>query len=283
MAWKKYIKKGAKKATRFAKKRYTTRTNNLRINRLAKDMYRIQRSLNVEHKHIDWKFGSSGQISAQKPTKNTPLIFQLPTPMRGTGYDNRVGNQIRITHMTAKFQLAYHNNTDLIQRQNVRARIIFAKDAGDVPVISNLLHQDANGHYTDLSFVNGQEYKKYLWIKALDMRHGYTQPTNRYPPSNTGGTTANPNSDGNGGIGGGSGSGTIDVDSVASKALNVASFFKRLETKCSIKMMFANGTDTVEQMQPYLVLTSDVIENNAGDDYDFITVSGQIRMTYVDN
>ena len=283
MPYSKYVRKTFNKGKKYVKKRYTNKKGRPNYARLAKDIYRIQRSLNVEHKHIDWKFGSSGQIPAQKPTKNTPLIFQIPTPNRGTGYDNRVGNQIRVTHMTAKFQLAYHNNTDLIQRQNVRARIIFAKDAGDVPVISNLLHQDANGHYTDLSFINGQEYKKYLWLKALDMRHGYTQPTNRYPLSATNGETANPKTDGSGGIGGSGGNGNLDTSAVASKALNVASFFKRLETKCSIRMMFANGTDTVEQMQPYLVLTSDVIENNAGDDFDFVTVSGQIRMTYVDN
>lgn len=268
------------------KSRYQSRYKGKRaynIGQIMSDVGSIKRQLNVEHKHIDYTFGSAGNISVQKPTKNNPIIIAINTPIRGTGFSDRVGNQIRVTHMTCKYQLSYHNNTDLIQRQNVRARIIFARDAGNVPSIFNLLETDANGHYTDLSFTNTQEYRKYVWMKALDMRHGYTQPTNRFPLSNTAGTTANPNTDGSGGIGGSSGSGSIDVDDVSNRALNVASFFKRKETKCSIRMMFENGTDNVETMKPYLVLTSDVIDNSNGDDYDFISVTGAIRMTYVDN
>uniref|UniRef100_UPI004047FD54 hypothetical protein n=1 Tax=Polynucleobacter sp. TaxID=2029855 RepID=UPI004047FD54 len=192
MAFKKYVKKAVKKGARFAKKRYTTRGGGARINQIAKDLYMVKRSLNVEHKHIDYQIGTEGAISAQRPTKDTPIIVALNTPVRGTGYNERVGNQIRIVHMTAKYQFTFHNNCDLTQRQNVRARIIFAKNAEDVPVISQLMDADSNGHYTDLSFINTQEYKKFLWIKKLDTRQGYTQPTNRYPASAGNAETANP-------------------------------------------------------------------------------------------
>lgn len=276
MAWKKYAKKTTKKAVGFAKKRYTTRTGGARVNALAKDIYTIKRSLNVEHKHLDYHIGSSGSIVSQRPTKDTPLVIALNTPIRGTAYDNRIGNQIRVTHMTAKYQFTFHNNSDLTQRQNVRARIIFAKNADHVPVISELLAADSNGHYTDLSFTNTQEYKKFLWLKSLDTRKGYTQPTNRFPPSNGAGDTRIPSSSSD------PDPVPIQVENIGDQELNIASFFARAETKSSIRMMFANGTDTVEQMKPYLVLTSDVIEAT-GDDYDFVTVSASIRMTYVDN
>lgn len=273
MPYKKYLRKTARKGVKFAKSRYATRTGGARVSRIARDVMTIKRSLNVEHKHLDYKIGSSGNIVAQKPTKQNPVIIALNTPIRGTSFNNRVGNQIRVVHMTAKYQFTFHNNTDLIQRQNVRARIIWAKNADHVPVISNLLDADANGHYTDQSFINTQEYKKFLWLKALDTRQSYTQPTNRYPGSRTDAKvydTAVPGA-----------SEIIDNVSIGD-SLNIANFFKRAETKCSIRTMFANGTDDVEQMKPYLLLTSDIIEANPTD-YDEVDVSAVIRMTYVDN
>lgn len=272
MGYKKYIRKTAQKGLKFAKKRYTTRTGGARVSRIARDVMKIKRSLNVEHKHIDYHIGSTGAIVSQLPTKSVPIIVDLSTPMRGTGYNDRVGNQIRVVHMTAKYQFTFQNNSDLIQRQNVRARIIFAKNAADVPVISNLLEPDSNGHYTDQSFTNTQEYKKYLWLKALDTRCGYTQPTNRYPPANSASESMNPVAPNN----------TEDVRTPAGDALNIANFFKRAEAKTSVRMFFANNSDSVEQMKPYLILTSDVIKATPND-YDPVYVSASIRMTYVDN
>jgi len=274
MAFKKYIRKAAKKGVRFAKKRYTTRGGSgLRVNRLAKDVMAIKRSLNVEHKHIDYHFGSASSITAQLPTKQNPVILPLNVPTRGTSYNQRVGNQLRVTHMTSKLQFTFHNNSDLTQRQMARCRIIFAKNASDVPLIANLLDQDANGHYTPMSFINTQEYKKYLWMKQLDIKSSYTQPTNRYPLSDSGKSTENPRADL---------STNFQVDITRGGALNIANFFKRAEAKTSVRMFFENGTDNVEQMKPYMLLTSDVIEAT-GDNYDYIAVSGSIRMTYVDN
>lgn len=273
MPARKYVRKARKAAVGFAKKRYTTRTGGTRVKQLARDVYKIQRSLNVEHKHIDYTIGSAGILATQRPTKNTPIIIALNTPVRGTSFNNRVGNQLRVVHMTAKYQFTFHNNSDLVQRTSVRARIIFAKNADHVPVIEDLLHADPNGHYTDLSFTNTQEYKKFLWIKSLDTKASYKQPTNRYPPSSGSAETTNPQPDS---------TAKFAVTDVAAQALNIAPIFKRAAAKTSVRMMFQNNTDTVDMMKPYLVLTSDIIEA-AGDDYDYINVSAQIRMTYVDN
>lgn len=271
---KKYFKKKATQAKKFVKKRYTTRTGQPRVNALARDVMAIKRSLNVEHKHIDWQMGTQGNIALQKPTKDNPVVVALNTPVRGTSYNNRVGNQIKLTHLTAKYQFTFHNNTDLIQRQNVRARIIFARSADSLPQITSLLEPDANGHYTDQSFINGQEYKKFLWMKSLDTRCGYTQPTNRYPEAASGGNHLKPYI------------GTPATESSVSpaiQALNIANFFKRAETKASIRMMFKNDSDDVEQMKPYLLLTSDIIDAGPPEPLDYVTVSADIRMTYVDN
>lgn len=278
MAVKKYIKK----TFRNVKKRYTTRTGQFKpknayrdFKTLAREVGTIKRALNVEHKHIDFKFGSgdTADIIAQVPTKDTPLIIPLNLPLKGLNYNNRVGNQIKITHITSKLEFIFENNTDLIQRSNVRVQILFAKNASDVPTIEQLYELDSNGHYTPMSMVNTQEYKKFLWIKSHDHGKGYTQPTNRYPPSNSDGAVANPayNTTGN-----------VSAQATANQKLNVAQFYSNKKSAQSIKVMFKNLSNDIEMMKPYLVLRSDVIEAQPRN-YDPITVSGIIRMTYVDN
>lgn len=276
MPFGKYVKKQFGKTKKFAKKRYTTSTGKgLRVNRLAKDIATIQRKLNVEHKNIDYKFGSgagSDSITLY-PTKQTPVIVPLSTPIKGLNFNNRVGNQIKITHITSKLEFIFANNTDLIQRTNVRAQILFAKNASDVPTIDELYELDSNGHYTPMSMTNTQEYNKFLWIKKHDHRKGYTQPTNRYPASNSGGDVANPayNTTGN-----------VSADAVAIQKLNNAQFYSNKQSTENIRISFKNLSNDVEQMKPYLLLRSDVIGANPND-YDPIAVSGIIRMTYVDN
>ncbi len=194
-------------------------------------------------------------------------------PIKGLNYNNRVGNQIKITHITSKLEFVFANNTDLIQRSNVRAQILFAKNASDIPTIDELYELDANGHYTPMSMSNTQEYNKFLWIKAHDHKKGYTQPTNRYPLSNSGGRTADPRPNQT--------PDNIEVDEPATQSLNNALFYSNKKSTESIKVMFKNLSNDVEMMKPYLVLRSDVID--ATIDYDPITVTGIIRMTYVDN
>lgn len=275
MPIRKYAKKQFTKLKKGAKKRYTTGGGGLRVNRLAKDLAMVKRKLNVEHKHIDYMFGSSGdaQVVAQRPTKSVPIILPLDTPIKGLNYNNRVGNQIKITHITSKLEFVFANNSDLIQRTNVRAQILFAKNASDIPTIDELYELDANGHYTPMSMTNSQEYNKFLWIKSHDHQKGYTQPTNRYPLSNSGGRTADPRPNQT--------PDNIEVDEPATQSLNNALFYSNKKSQESIRVMFKNLSNDVEMMKPYLVLRSDVID--ATIDYDPITVTGIIRMTYVDN
>lgn len=274
MPIRKYIKKATKKAVGFAKKRYTTRGGGARVAKLAKDLYAVKRALNVEHKHYDFQFGSGKAITAQYPLKNTPIIIPLPLPVRGVAFNDRVGNQIKITHITSKLQFVFNNNTDLIQRTTAVAQIIFAKSADDIPTIDELYLPDANGHITPMSFTNVQEYKKFLWLKGLKSQKSYTQPTNRYPQAQGAGMTPDP-FDSN--I-------VLNTQTPATTSLNHAPFYVNKQATTNIRVLFVNGSETdVAQMKPYLVLRSDVINGQGTPDYDPIGITGQIRFTYVDN
>ena len=262
-------KKFYKKAKGAIRKRYKTKTGGVKLQQVVRDVAKIQRSLNVEHKHLDYRFGSATQ-DGQRPTKNTPIIIALPTPAKGTAYNQRIGNQIRIVHMTSKLEFTFQNNTDLIQRTTCKAQILFAKSADDIPDITKLYELDPNGHYTPLSMANTQEWNKYKWVKPLGMTVKNTQYTNRYPGSNTSGNTI---------IGGT----VIPVEDPADQPLNIVPKYRNASTKCSTRISFKNNSNDVEQMKPYLLLRSDVIESSSGDDYDPVVISGTIRMTYVDN
>jgi len=248
MPYRKYIRKVAKKGVNVARKRYTTRGGGARVARIAKDLYAVKRALNVEHKHYDFQFGSGKALTSQAPTKQTPIIIPLPLPVRGVGFNNRVGNQIKITHITSKLQFVFNNNTDLIQRTTAVAQIIFAKSADDVPTMDELYLPDANGHITPMSFSNVQEYKKFLWLKGLKSQKSYTQPTNRYQASSSAGTTSDPTGSGP----------TQQVAAPAQSSLNHATFFLNKQATTNIRVFFQNGSETdVAQMKPYLVLRSD--------------------------
>lgn len=263
-------KKFYKKAKGAIKKRYKTKTGGIKLQQVVRDVAKIQRSLNVEHKHLDYRFGSATN-SGQRPTKSTPIIIALPTPAKGTAYNQRIGNQIRIVHMTSKLEFTFQNNTDLFQRTTCKAQILFAKSADDIPDITKLYELDPNGHYTPLSMANTQEWNKYKWVKPLGMLVKNTQTTNRYPNSEPTGTTAL-------GVGGS----TWNAADLATQPLNIVAKYKSASTKCSTRISFKNNSNDVEQYKPYLLLRSDVLETTAGG-YDPVVVSGTIRMTYVDN
>lgn len=245
---RRFIKRGARRV----KKRYYGKRKGVKVNTLARDVYKIKRMLNTEHKHFDYKFGSGQGVGAQYPANNAPIILALPPISKGTNYDDRIGNQLKVVHITLKCQFMFHNNTDMFQRTSARVRLIFAKSSENVPDIAKLLEPDANGHYTNLSFVNGQEYKKFVWIKSCDLRCGYTQPQ------------------------------LVGTNNIVSPSIQNALFTKSGRAKTGITMMFKNNTNEIEQMKPYLVLTSDVVPAS-GADHDPISISGQVRLTYVDN
>lgn len=275
---RKYIKKVVRRGRKLANQRYTTRTGGYRVNRMAKDLMSIKRQLNVEHKHFDYKFGSGQATSAQVPVNNDPIFLPLSLPDRGVAYNQRVGNQIRITHITSKLEMLFKNNNDLFSRTTCSVRLLFAKAGDDVPTIEDLYELDSNGHYTRNSFVNTQTWKKYTWIKSLNSFKSHTDQVNRYPNSSQVGlTTIGPSNST------GTASAYFDAEDIAIQSLNLSRYYINKQTKCSIRVNFESGSDTiVTQMKPYLLLMSDSPVSGANT-YDPVSISGTIRFTYVDN
>ena len=261
----------------MAKKRYITRTGGYRVNRMAKDLMSIKRQLNVEHKHYDFKFGSGQPVAAQSPVNNDPIFLNLLLPSRGVAYNQRVGNQIRITHITSKLEFLFKNNNDLFSRTTASVRLLFAKAGDDVPTIEDLYELDSNGHYTRNSFVNTQTWKKYTWIKSLNSFKSHTDQVNRYPQSNTTGQVVKYPGDSN------SPSENYNANSIATESLNLSKYYINKQTKCSIRVNFENGSDTIiTQMKPYLLFMADS-PVSGGSTYDPVVISGTVRFTYVDN
>jgi hypothetical protein len=270
MPVKKYFKKAATKGAKFLKKRYTTQTGGARVNKIARDLYKIKRSLNVEHKHFDFQFGSGQTVTARLPTNNVPIFQALTLPSRGTAFNNRIGNQIKITHITSKIEMSFRNTSDLVSRTTASVRLLWAKNGDAVPTIGDLYELDANGHYTRNSFVNTQSWNKFVWIKALNTFKSHQDQISRYPLSNSNANVLV--------------SGTnISVDAPADEALNISKYYINKQTKTNITVKFQNGSDTVmEQMKPYLLFMSDVIVQSPTN-HDPVSITGQIRFTYVDN
>lgn len=253
-----FVKKYAKKVKKTIRRRYTQKKGGqVKLGQIARDVMFLKSQINAEHKHIDTVIGSTGSAAfvSQLPTRTTPIILALDTPDRGTANYNRIGNQVIVTHITAKYQFTFGNTIDKKARTTVRARIIWAKSAADVPVIADILESDANDNYTPMSFINEQEYNKYIWLKALDCKKSHYENTPYNP--------------------------TTLQSTAASSATFEAQYYPYRKWNGRIKMEYNTGTDTVSVNKPYLVLTSDVKEDT--NNWDPVSVTGTIRLTYIDN
>ena len=111
-----FAKKAMAKGKRYAKKRYLRKGagygTGLRLNKLAKDVLTIKRSLNTEKKYVD-----SGQIATtavgQCNVNLTGSVYTdiTPRPAVGTGYQNRIGKSIKLVAMSLEYQLVQQSNT----------------------------------------------------------------------------------------------------------------------------------------------------------------------------
>jgi len=268
-SYKKYQRKIGRYAGNAIKNRYYGKRKGVKVSTLANDVYKIRRMLNTEHKHIDFSFGSSNDATtvAQFPTALAPIVKELSVPARGTYFNQRVGNQIKITHVTVKLRFRFSNNSDKYSRQTATARVVFAKDGHDTPDESNLYNVDANDQYSDMSFTNGQEFKKFLWLKEAKVTN--TQNENRYMYASSDGQSLTDPSE--------------VVANPATVPLNIQDHYRTMSNVVSIRTLFRNGDDSVvEQYKPFLYLSSDCNAIN-GSTADPVEVSGTVRLTYVDN
>ena len=155
---------------------------------------------------------------------------------------------MKITHMTTKLLFSFQNNNDLTSSTTATAQILFAKSGVDVPVISDLYEQDANGNYTPMSMANTQQYSKYAWIKSLKHKIHHEENVNRYPLSSGRAQTANPED----GV-----ATDFNVDTPANTNLNLVDIYSNKYAAMDMHVHFQNGSDTiVEQYKPYHPLRS---------------------------
>lgn len=259
--YRKFAKKPITKAANMAKKRYFYSRGTPKLGAIARDVAFLKTQLNAEHKHIDTIIGAAGSatFATQRPTRETPIVLALNLPSHGTNNNNRIGNQVVFTHVTMKLIFTFDQNNDRYDSITTRARIVWAKDASSVPTIANLLETDANGNYTPNSFTDEQEYRKYIWLKRLNQLQKWR--TNKvYPIGDSTGPQTQP----------------LQYD------VNASTYYKTTQWNGRIRTEFATGTSTCTINKPYLVLTSDVREHTEYD-YNVVNVSGQIRLTYIDN
>lgn len=260
VGWRRYGKRVVAQGARQVRKRYVRRSGIPKYAQLAKDVKYIKNSLNTERKEFTIQIKdsmsanqpdvntASFNFGIARPTKTNPVIYRLALPERGVAYNQRVGNQIKITHMTCKLQLERVNKQAYQASIQYKCFIVFAKSGDeDLLNIQDLFDTDANGNYTPMCFSNNNKYKNFYRPRLLSKQGKIIEQI----PQNAGGQSHY-------------------------RYLN-------MQQKLNVRTVWRDSHDTdVNQMRPYIVFMSD--DNSANDtDTDRLDVTGQIKISYVDN
>lgn len=225
---------------------------------LTKSIHRINRMLDVEFKHIDYKFGTTNDNSLV-PLSNSPVIRAIPLPDSGTDYNERIGNQIKIVGMSTRLTFSFKNNEDKYSRNSCRFRIFFSKDASSAVTASDLLDQDGDGHYSLACFDNTQTRSRYHYVHDLECEKSHQFYHNALNDNLT--TTPFPTT------------------------LSIAKYNTSSDSSFSMPIAFKNNTEADEQIlqnKPYILLQSDIV-NASPYSHDSISLHGVVRIHYVDN
>lgn len=266
--WRKQVIKGRrfirKNVVQKARRRYTNDRGNIRLGKVIRDVQYIKSSLNTERKHMDIKLtetkpannndGIQNLINGPMvATRQAPVIYKLALPVRGTAYNQRIGNQLKLTHISMRLQVERANKQGYQSTCAYKVFLFFKKD-GDVedpstltPPITDLIEPDANGTYTPMCYANGQTFKEFYRPKLLCKVGGFK-------------------------------------DNVTTEAAgNVQYHYARLDQKVNIPVKFLNGSDIdCSAYRPFICLLSDD-NSNATADTDHLEVTGTIRLSWVDN
>jgi len=129
MAYKKILRKVAKKVKRAVKRRYVTKTGKgLRVGRIAKDVMMLKKMINAEKKTYADKLSSAitvGQVGGN--TSGHQIIDVTPLPAQGTTSATRNGNSIKLT--SAYYEFYFVKQSSATQRTS--AIIEFWKVPGE--------------------------------------------------------------------------------------------------------------------------------------------------------
>lgn len=225
---------------------------------LTKSIHRINRMLDVEFKHIDYKFGTADDNSLV-PLSSVPVIRAIPLPDSGTNYNERIGNQIKIVGMSTRLTFSFKNNEDKYSRNSCRFRIFFSKDASSSVTASDLLDQDGDGHYSLACFDNSQTRSRYHYIHDLECEQSHQFNV------------------------------MFDGNNITSTPYHnpyyIARYNKSSDSSFSMPISFKNNPEAENQTlqnKPYILLQSDIV-NATPLPHDSISLHGVVRIHYVDN
>jgi hypothetical protein len=246
-----------------AKKRYTNNRGNVRLGKVIQDVKYIKSALNTERKHIEITMNSNlpagaidtdplgnltGMYGAARPTRTHPCIYPLPLPIRGLAYNQRVGNQVKFTYLSARIQVEHSNLENLQNTCTWKCFIVWKKDGETNLVTNDLLKPDANGAYTPMCYTNHEKFKQFY-------RPKYLTKTGRF----------------------------TDQYAASGQTPQQSYHYPRMAQKLSVQSKFELGSDSVcTQMRPYIVFMSDDNQVHPNDN-DHIDFTGTIRLSYVDN
>lgn len=215
-----------------AKKRYVNSKGQARFGKIAKDIMYIKNSLNVERKHLDLTWGTFLPVGYTSnltmiPSVSTPVITPLDLPVRGTAYNQRVGNQLKLTNISYKAVITKLNSTTALASTTVQLFVVFVKDGGPFR-IEELLEVDAEGNRTLASYYNQQNFKKFYIPGMLKYQRTFSDA---YERPSTG---------------------------------NESKFYVSRFNKMNQRIMFEDSTETVATYKPFLVAMTD--NTGAGDE-----------------
>lgn len=159
---KKYIKKQAKRAYGYAKKRYAP-DGHINLHAIARDLNTIKGVINSEQRFFDFNVGGAGTALGQFTGNGQGGIYVdvTPYPVQGNTDITRSGDSIRPTMANLRIQLSQQSATV----NPIRVRILMLKNNG-----SNVSASTAVSTYFDPGPFNSNSVYDYYSEKNKDYK-----------------------------------------------------------------------------------------------------------------
>lgn len=121
---KRIAKKVFKRGKKFVKRRYVGRKGKLRTRRIARDVAYLKSVINSEKKHLrtDVEDVYVGQVNGN--ANGYYLADVSPAPTQGTGFQNRIGNSIKLHATHWEMMIARQSGPSIINPIKMNIKII---------------------------------------------------------------------------------------------------------------------------------------------------------------
>jgi hypothetical protein len=173
-------KRAFRTVKKTAKKRYYNKsTGSLRLNRIVKDVYNLKQAINSEKKHH--LVEPSSQVFAQynNTTSGHETMELTPAIPQGTGSNQRIGNQVKLTGACMELKLTKQGN----QHGTIAYKIMLVRkpDGNDTLDIADFIEGNhfISGAtiYDTASQRNQQQMGNFKIVKTLSGRFNQDQNT----------------------------------------------------------------------------------------------------------